>query len=43
MLKMRGFQNANLGVAEIVKAMYGDEMAVQVIQSRNWSYHAAMM
>jgi hypothetical protein len=43
MLMMRGFQNANLGVVEIVKAMHGDGMAVQVIQSRNWSYNAAMI
>jgi hypothetical protein len=43
MLKMRGFQKANLGVTEIVKEMYGDCMAVQVIQSRNWSYNAAMI
>jgi hypothetical protein len=34
-LKMKGFQNANLGATEIVKAMYGDGMAVNVIQSRN--------
>jgi hypothetical protein len=42
-LKMRGFQKANLGAVEIVKAMYGDGMEVQIIASRNWSYDAAMM
>jgi hypothetical protein len=42
-LKMRGFQGAGLGVKEIVQAMYGTCMGVQVVQSRNWSDNAAMM
>jgi hypothetical protein len=42
-LKMRGFQSTNLGVKEIVQAMYGTCMEVQVVASRNWSYNAAMM
>jgi hypothetical protein len=42
-LKMRGIQNTGLVAKELVQTMYGDGMDARPIQSRNWSYNAAMM
>jgi hypothetical protein len=41
-LKMRGFHALGMGVNEIVHSSYGEGMAVEPTQSRNWSYNAVM-
>jgi hypothetical protein len=41
-LKLRQIEKLGMGVKEIVQSLYGDEMNVWPLQSRNWSFNAVM-